>query len=101
MNFVYYNIYIQPNGSIHAPVAESVDALDLKSNWAYNPVPVQVWPGANLKRDSFESLLLYSTKKTANAVFLVESYLFNIFIPVKFFWLRNSIFSGVNILSLG
>lgn len=32
-----------------APVAESVDALDLKSNWAYNPVPVQVWPGAILK----------------------------------------------------
>ncbi len=32
-----------------APVAESVDALDLKSNWAYNPVPVQVWPGAYFK----------------------------------------------------
>ncbi len=32
-----------------APVAESVDALDLKSNRVNNSVPVQVWPGANLK----------------------------------------------------
>ena len=33
----------------HAPVAESVDALDLKSNWVNRSVPVQVWPGAFLK----------------------------------------------------
>ena len=39
-----------------APVAESVDALDLKSNRAYNPVPVQVWPGANLKDFMLEVL---------------------------------------------
>ena len=32
--------------SLQASVAELVDALDLKSNWAYNPVPVQVWPEA-------------------------------------------------------
>ena len=41
-------------------MAESVDALDLKSNWAYNPVPVQVWPGAILKKKThlIESFLL-------------------------------------------
>ena len=35
---------------LYAPVAESVDALDLKSNRGSPSVPVQVWPGANLKR---------------------------------------------------
>ena len=30
-------------------MAESVDASDLKSDWANNSVPVQVWPGAPLK----------------------------------------------------
>ena len=29
-----------------ALVAESVDALDLKSNWGSTSVPVQVWPRA-------------------------------------------------------
>ena len=33
-----------------ALVAESVDALDLKSNRGSPSVPVQVWPGANLKK---------------------------------------------------
>ena len=33
-----------------APVAESVDALDLKSNRGSPSVPVQVWPGAITKR---------------------------------------------------
>lgn len=49
-----------------APVAESVDALDLKSNWAYNPVPVQVWPGAILKDSRkwvFFSYKIYSKTK--------------------------------------
>ena len=32
-------------------MAESVDALDLKSNRGSPSVPVQVWPGANLKRE--------------------------------------------------
>ena len=31
----------------YAPVAESVDALDLKSNRGQPSVPVQVWPRAN------------------------------------------------------
>ena len=46
-----------------APVAESVDALDLKSNWAYNPVPVQVWPGAILK-DSLRWVFFIGNKIT-------------------------------------
>ncbi len=40
-------------------MAESVDALDLKSNWAYNPVPVQVWPGADKKDLARGLFLLY------------------------------------------
>ena len=47
-----------------APVAESVDALDLKSNWAYNPVPVQVWPGAFLKDLLITGLFYYLTWKS-------------------------------------
>ncbi len=38
------------NRFYYAPVAESVDALDLKSNRGSPSVPVQVWPGAILKR---------------------------------------------------
>ena len=45
-----------------APVAESVDALDLKSNWAYNPVPVQVWPGAIFKRLADSGSFLLSSR---------------------------------------
>ena len=32
-------------------MAESVDASDLKCDWANNSVPVQVWPGAPLKTE--------------------------------------------------
>ena len=31
-------------------MAESVDALDLKSNWGSTSVPVQVWPRAILQK---------------------------------------------------
>ena len=43
-----------------APVAESVDASDLKSDWANNSVPVQVWPGAILRQG--ESLVFCCCK---------------------------------------
>ena len=43
----------------HAPVAESVDALDLKSNWVNRSVPVQVWPGAILKDFAYCKVFLY------------------------------------------
>ena len=42
-----------------ALVAESVDALDLKSNRGSPSVPVQVWPGANLKNSHFNKWLFF------------------------------------------
>ena len=39
-----------------APVAESVDALDLKSTRGSPSVPVQVWPGASFKDPLFAGL---------------------------------------------
>ena len=49
--FLLYYLFCKQN----ALVAESVDASDLKSDWANNSVPVQVWPRA-IFRLSFESL---------------------------------------------
>lgn len=65
-----------------APVAESVDALDLKSNWAYNPVPVQVWPGAILKdsRKWVFLVIIFIQNKNAlliSRTFFIIFYLFN------------------------
>ena len=46
-------------------MAESVDALDLKSNRGQPSVPVQVWPGAN-KKDSqkCESFFIFTNNIT-------------------------------------
>ena len=49
----------QLNKNYHAPVAESVDASDLKSDWANNSVPVQVWPGAIIRQEFNGSCLFY------------------------------------------
>ena len=45
-------------------MAESVDASDLKSDWANNSVPVQVWPGAILRQG--KSLVFLVVKKIKN-----------------------------------
>lgn len=45
-NNVYIIIVVLTAEYLYAPVAESVDALDLKSNRGSPSVPVQVWPGA-------------------------------------------------------
>ena len=46
---VYRFRWIMTIKYFRAPVAESVDALDLKSNRGFPSVPVQVWPGAIFK----------------------------------------------------
>lgn len=62
-----------------APVAESVDALDLKSNWAYNPVPVQVWPGAILKDSRKWVFFSYKIYQKIKNVLLISRTFFIIF----------------------
>ena len=50
----------------HALVAESVDALDLKSNRGSPSVPVQVWPRAILKDSPVVGLFLVVLLSYAN-----------------------------------
>ena len=54
--FLLYYLFCKQN----ALVAESVDASDLKSDWANNSVPVQVWPRANKKELLKRSLFLFN-----------------------------------------
>ena len=56
---VYRFRWIMTIKYFRAPVAESVDALDLKSNRGSPSVPVQVWPRAFFKRFFGASFLLF------------------------------------------
>ena len=54
--FLLYYLFCKQN----ALVAESVDASDLKSDWANNSVPVQVWSRAIFQALFRESFLFFS-----------------------------------------
>lgn len=63
-------------------MAESVDASDLKSDWANNSVPVQVWPGAILRQG--KSLVFLIVNFTVNLGFISPIWI------CKFIYFPNS-----------
>ena len=65
---LYYYLIVVTD-KIYAPVAESVDALDLKSNRGSPSVPVQVWPGAITKRPAEKRVVLFFYNGTISLVF--------------------------------
>lgn len=71
-------------------MAESVDALDLKSNWAYNPVPVQVWPGAFIKTHLCGSFLVSDRHKKGLLINNKQPFFYILFIVFEVYLLSFS-----------
>ncbi len=87
-------------------MAESVDALDLKSNRAYNPVPVQVWPGAFLKRHN-EGCVFFCRSKYVACGFNRTNYILvrqtthpTNYFPRSGFSLTHNLFATYNLMKV-